>query len=48
MLELFWKDGCEPTIAALLDYAQSGLHPRYEARREAKSSSATASAQMRS
>jgi hypothetical protein len=25
VLELFWKDGCEPTMCALLDYAQSGL-----------------------
>lgn len=25
VLELFWKDGCEPTMLALLDYAQAGL-----------------------
>jgi hypothetical protein len=25
VLELFWKDGCEPTMTALLDYAQAGL-----------------------
>ena len=25
VLELFWKDGCEPTVAAMLDYAQAGL-----------------------
>lgn len=25
VLELFWKDGCEPTMHALLDYAQAGL-----------------------
>ena len=25
VLELFWRDGCEPTMAAMLDYAQSGL-----------------------
>lgn len=25
VLELFWRDGCEPTITALLDYAQAGL-----------------------
>ncbi len=25
VLELFWKDGCEPTMRALLDYAQAGL-----------------------
>jgi hypothetical protein len=31
VLELFWRDGCEPTLSALLDYAQSGLHPVYEA-----------------
>jgi hypothetical protein len=31
VLELFWRDGCEPSISALLDYAQSGLQPRYEA-----------------
>jgi hypothetical protein len=31
VLELFWRDGCEPTIAALLDYAQSGLRPTVQA-----------------
>lgn len=31
VLELFWRDGCEPTIAALLDYAQSGLRPASQA-----------------
>ncbi len=25
VLELFWRDGCEPTVGALLDYAQGGL-----------------------
>jgi hypothetical protein len=25
VLELFWRDGCEPTIGAMLDYAQAGL-----------------------
>lgn len=25
VLELFWQDGCEPTVAAMLDYAQAGL-----------------------
>ena len=25
VLELFWKDGCEPTMQAMLDYAQAGL-----------------------
>jgi hypothetical protein len=31
VLELFWKDGCEPTLSALLDYAQAGL-PATQAR----------------
>jgi hypothetical protein len=31
VLELFWRDGCEPTIGALLDYAQSGLRPAPQA-----------------
>lgn len=25
VLQLFWKEGCEPTMAGLLDYAQAGL-----------------------
>ena len=25
VLELFWKDGCEPTVSGLLYYAESGL-----------------------
>lgn len=25
VLELFFNDGCEPTVAAMLDYAQAGL-----------------------
>lgn len=25
VLELFWRDGCEPTVSALLHYAESGL-----------------------
>jgi hypothetical protein len=25
VLELFWRDGCEPTMSAMLDYAQAGL-----------------------
>ena len=29
VLELFWKDGCEPTVTALLDYAQAGLSRKY-------------------
>ena len=32
VLEVFFRQGCEPTLAALLDYAESGLHPRYETR----------------
>jgi hypothetical protein len=32
VLELFWRDGCEPSISGLLDYAQSGLHPVHQAR----------------
>jgi len=30
VLELLYKDGCEPTMAALLDYAQVGLCRRYD------------------
>jgi hypothetical protein len=37
VLEVLWRDGCEPTIAALLDYVQSGIHPAYQARRAAAS-----------
>lgn len=29
VLELFWKDGCEPTHEAMLDYAQTGLCKSY-------------------
>jgi len=25
VLGLFWRDGCEPTVVAMLDYAQAGL-----------------------
>jgi hypothetical protein len=25
VLQLLWKDGCEPTMTALMDYAQAGL-----------------------
>lgn len=25
VLELFWKDGCEPTMHGLMEYAQAGL-----------------------
>jgi hypothetical protein len=25
VLRLFWQDGCEPTVSAMLDYAQVGL-----------------------
>jgi hypothetical protein len=32
VLELFWRDGCEPSISALLNYAQTGLHPAHQAR----------------
>jgi hypothetical protein len=32
VLELFWRDGMEPSLAAFLDYAQSGLHPVHQAR----------------
>ena len=34
VLELFYRDGCEPTIFDLLGYAQAGLHPAYEARKQ--------------
>ncbi len=29
VLELFWKDGCEPTMSGLLEYAEAGLCRRY-------------------
>jgi hypothetical protein len=32
VLELFWRDGCEPTMTAMLDYAQGGLCDRYDIR----------------
>jgi hypothetical protein len=32
VLELFWRDGCEPTLSAMLDYAQGGLCGRYDIR----------------
>lgn len=32
VLELLWRDGCEPTISALLYYVETGLRPIYEAR----------------
>jgi hypothetical protein len=42
VLELFWRDGCEPTITALLDYAQAGLRPAAVTRAQrAERSSAT-------
>jgi hypothetical protein len=34
VLEYLWRDGCEPSITALLHYVQDGLHPTYEARRQ--------------
>lgn len=40
VLELFWRDGCEPNVSALLDYAQSGLHPTYEARKQERQAAA--------
>jgi hypothetical protein len=30
VLELFWKDGCEPTMTAMMDYAQNGLCRSYD------------------
>jgi len=30
VLELLWKDGCEPTMTALLDYAQAGLCGKFD------------------
>ena len=38
VLELFWRDGCEPTVTALLDYAQGGLSNRFAHNRESASS----------
>jgi hypothetical protein len=32
VLELFWRDGCEPNMSALLDYAQAGLCRRFSIR----------------
>jgi hypothetical protein len=29
VLELFWRDGCEPTVSPLLDYSQAGLCRHY-------------------
>ena len=29
VLELLWRDGCEPTVTALLDYVQAGLAKEY-------------------
>jgi hypothetical protein len=42
ILEYLHRDGCEPTIAALLQYVQSGLHPSYEARKPARQARALA------
>jgi hypothetical protein len=30
VLQLFWQDGCEPTMGAMLDYAQAGLCRNYD------------------
>jgi hypothetical protein len=32
VLQLFWKDGGEPTMGAMLDYAQGGLCKHYDIR----------------
>jgi len=32
VLELFYREGMEPTIAALMEYAQAGLSKRHEIR----------------
>lgn len=32
VLELFYREGMEPTIAALMEYAQAGLTKRHEIR----------------
>jgi hypothetical protein len=40
VLEYVWRDGCEPTMAGLLQYVQNGLHPAYEARRQDRQHSA--------
>jgi len=37
VLELFWKDGCEPTLTALLDYSQAGLCQHYDIHAHANS-----------
>ena len=32
VLQLFWEDGCEPTMSAMLDYAQNGLCQKFNIR----------------
>jgi hypothetical protein len=32
VLELLWRDGCEPTMSALLNYAQAGLCRHFDIR----------------
>jgi hypothetical protein len=39
VLELFWQDGCEPTMTALLDYCQGGLCQRYNIRASSRAQS---------
>jgi hypothetical protein len=41
VLELVWRDGCDPTMAGLLQYVQHGLHPAYEAKRESRQQTQT-------
>jgi hypothetical protein len=36
VLECFFRDGCEPTLFALLGYAADGLHPTRQARKAAE------------
>jgi hypothetical protein len=36
ILEYLHRDGCDPTMKALLEYVQNGLHPTFEARKESR------------
>jgi hypothetical protein len=38
VLELFWEDGCEPTMNAMLDYAQNGLCQKFNIRASERAS----------
>lgn len=42
ILQYLYRDGCEPSMTALLHYVESGLHPTYEARQPARQARALA------